>query len=385
MTYKIGPNQLTIPAPLLLILLFLLATPFAAIAGPHGPGGPPPTVSAVQITAQDISPVTEYIGHIEAMQTVDLRARVEGVLTKINFKEGHLVKAGQVLYIIEPAPYQAKVNADMAKVEQAKAELTRARQHLKRLRKARPESIPATDLDNAVAAELTAKAQLAENEATLTSSKLDLGYTTIKAPISGRIGRTAYTSGNLINPASGPLARIVQVNPIRVIYSISENDLSAVRTAMHDATANSKQSRLLAPQLKLADGKILKKTGKVSFVDNQVDPATGTIAVRARFKNHDGHLIPGQYVTVLVKPSTSQIMPVVPQAAVMVNQQGRFVLVLDKENRATPRPIIIGPSIGTMWAVKQGLAVGDRVIVQGIQKIRPGQIVQIKKNQPKGR
>ena len=148
-------------------------------------------VTVAPVVEQDISPVTEYIGHVEAIQAVELRARVEGFLEKVNFREGDFVHAGDLLYVIEQAPYQARVDGDRARLEAARAELTRASQRLKRLREARPESIPATDLDNAVAAELTAKAQLAEAEATLASSELDLGYTKISAPINGRIGRTA--------------------------------------------------------------------------------------------------------------------------------------------------------------------------------------------------
>jgi RND family efflux transporter MFP subunit len=382
--YKLYLSPFGISAVLVLSLLLLTTFPFAALAAPPDQGGPPPTASAIRIAEQDISPVTEYVGHVEAIQSVDLRARVEGFLEKIAFKEGDFVKAGKPLYVIEQAPYQAKVASDQAKVEEAKAELTRAELHLKRLREAGPESYSANDLDDAVATELSAKAQLHAAEATLIRSKLDVSYTTVVAPISGRIGVTAYTRGNLVGPTSGPLARIVQVDPVRVVYSISENDLSAVREALHDAT-NSKHGRLLAPSLRLADGSIFKGIGKVYFVDNQIDPATGTITVRATFDNRDGRLIPGQYVTVLVTPSAPEMMPLVPQAAVMVNRQGRVVLVLDDENRATVRPIVIGPAKGTFWAVKDGLAVGDRVIVQGIQKVRPGQVVEVKREQAKER
>jgi len=366
---------------LLLTLLLVAAVP-TAIAAPPGPGGPPPPmVTVAPVVEQDISPVTEYIGHVEAVQAVDLRARVDGYLEKINFREGDFVTAGALLYVIEQAPYQARVDGDRARLEAARAELTRAGQRLKRLREARPESIPATDLDNAVAAELTAKAKLAEAKATLASSELDLGYTKISAPISGRIGRTAYTRGNLIGPAAGTLAQIVQIDPIRVVYSISENDLPAIVAALHDAEQGV-QSHLLKPRLRLAGGEFFSHAGRVSFVDNRIDPATGTIAVRAKFVNPDGILIPGQYVTVQVTASDPKIMPVVEQAAVLVNREGRFVLVVDNENRVTTRPITIGPAVGTTWAVESGLNPGDRVIVRGVQKVKPGQIVQVKTEQP---
>jgi membrane fusion protein (multidrug efflux system) len=363
-------------------LLLALAIPAVTTAGPGGRSGPPPTVTVAPIGERDVVPANEYVGHVEAIQAVDLRARVEGFLEKINFKEGDFVRAGTLLYVIEQAPYQARVAAARARIDQAEAELVRAGQHLKRLQSALKASISATDMDNAVAHELSARASLAAARADLKISELDLGYTTIRAPISGRIGRTALTCGNLVEPGSGPLARIVQVDPIRVVYSISENDLPALQAALHDAAQTTK--RLLAPQLRLAGGKVLKATGRLSFVDNHVDPDTGTIAVWARFKNPDGLLIPGQYVTVLVKARASRVMPVVPQAAVLVNRKGRFVLMVDDKSRVVARPIVIGPVVGTYWAVKSGLKAGETIIVQGIQKARPGQPVRVRRLKPQG-
>lgn len=381
---KTTPYRFRPAAPTLLLLLLLLATlPLPVQAAP--PSGPPPMVTVARITEQDITPATEYVGHVEAIQSVDLRARVEGFLERVDFTEGDYVKAGQVLYRIEQAPYQAMVDADRARLAQAEAELARAAQYLMRLEEASPESIPATDLDNARAAELSAKAQVAAAKAALAGSTLDLSYTTIKAPISGRIGRTAYTKGNLVGPSSGPLARIVQTDPIRAVYSVSENDLAAITQALHDAQGN-KPHPLLAPRLRLADGNMFPATGRVAFVNNEVDPTTGTIAVRANFADPEGVLIPGQYVTVLVRASAPTMLSLVPQAAVLVNQKGRFVLVVDKENRVSSRPIEIGPTVnGTMWAVEKGLTAGERVVVQGIQKVKPGQTVQIEHAQPKGK
>lgn len=371
------------PSILLILLVFLLISNFKsmAVAAPSGPGSPPPVVEVTRITEQDITPVTEYVGHIEAIQAVDLKARVEGILQEVNFNEGDYVRTGEVLYVIEQAPYQAELDADRARLQQAEAELSRAGQHLKRLQEAGSDSIPATEMDNAVAAELVARAQLNLAEAELASAELDLAYTTIKAPIDGRIGRTAYTKGNLVGPTSDPLARIVQMDPIRVVYSISENDLAAITTAIKDAQ-HGLRNRLLAPQLRLSSGDLLKEVGQISFVDNEVDASTGTIAVRANFANPDGLLIPGQYVTVLARSSKQEMMPMVPQAAVLINQEGRFVLVVDDNNVVSHRPITIGPAVDTMWVVESGLEAGEKVIVQGIQKVQPGKTVQIKTDEP---
>lgn len=257
---------------------------------------------------------------------------------------------------------------------QAEATLTKARQYLHRVRAVSPGLVSAADIDNAVTDELHAKARLQETKADIELSELDFGYTVIRAPIKGRIGRTAFTKGNLVGPDSGPLARIVQMDPIRVVYSISEKDLAAVRAALGYSSPDKKQYTLV-PRIKVPNGEILKTSGHVDFVDNAVDAKTGTVAIWAVFDNHDGFLLPGQYVTVLVSRSQGKQLPMVPQAAVLEDRDGRYVLVVDSENRVIQRRIISGPVIGTLWAVESGLAAGETVIVQGVQKVQPGQIV----------
>ena len=360
---------------LLLSVLLILVWSFGLNAAPAGPGaGPPPLVTVATVVEQDVNPPSEYVGHVEAIQSVDLRARIEGFLEKVEFKEGSDVHAGDLLYVIEQAPYQAKVDADKASLAQAEAMLTKARQYLHRAQTVRSGGISATDLDNAVAEELRAKALLEQVRANLQISQINLGYTSIRAPITGRIGRTAFTGGNLVNPASGPLARIVQLDPIRVVYSISENDLDAINMALKDADRG-KNHAMLMPRIKLAGGQILKTAGQVDFVDNTVDISTGTIAVWALFKNPEGILLPGQYVTILVARSEPKPMPVVPQAAVLEDHDGRYVLLVDDQNRVTLRRVKTGPMVDASWAVESGLAVNEKVIVEGVQKVRPGQIV----------
>lgn len=376
-----GARVASVSAVICLLILagFYASSPAKKSAAPAKgmPAGPPPVVTVVPVTQQDINPPVEYVGHVEAIQAVDLRARVEGFLEKVDFHEGDTVRAGSRLFLIEQAPYQARVAADEARVAQAQAELSRASSLLDRLQRAGRQSVSATDLDNAVAARLQAEARLAQAEAALTQSRLDLDYTVVSAPITGRIGRTTYTRGNLVGPASAPLARLVQTDPIRVVYSISENDMAAVQQALRDATTAG-QKPILVPHIRLPDGQPYPVPGRVDFVDNEVDPATGTIAVRAVFDNPDGRLVPGQYVTVLVARSRPRRLPVVPQAAVLTNQQGPFVLVVDPQGHAAARPITIGPAMGTNWAVTSGLKPGEGVILQGIQKVRPGQQVRIK-------
>jgi len=346
-----------------------------------------PHVRVMTIEEQNVVPASEYVGHVEAIQMVELRARVEGFLQEVSFTEGDYVREGQVLYRIEPDGYAARVALEKARgamekarVAQAEAELTRARSHLKRMRSVNPQSISALDLDNAVAAELAAQANLAATQASLAAaeaalddSELNLAYTTITAPISGRIGRTAYTRGNLINPAAGVLATIVQTDPVRVAYAVSENDIAAVQKAIQEMDTPG-GAQLLSPRLILPENQLYPETGQVVFVDNRVDTGTGTITVRARFDNPDRMLLPGQYVTVQVRAAAPKLMPVVPQSAVLVNQDGRYVLTV-KDGKATPQPIVTGPALDRMWAVESGLEAGDQVIVSGIQKVQPGQPV----------
>ncbi|MEA3240881.1 MAG: efflux RND transporter periplasmic adaptor subunit [Pseudomonadota bacterium] len=359
--------------PALLISFF--ASPL--LAAPSGrKSGPPPLVKVAVISKENVNSPTEYVGHIEAIQYVDLRARVEGFIEEVKFKEGDKVTAGDGLYIIEPAHYKAKVNVCRAQVARAEAILQKNSQQLQRLRAARPESIRATDMDNAIAEELQAKAELEETKANLVRARLDLDYTLIKAPISGRIGRTAYTKGNLVNLSSGPLARIVQLDPIRVVYPVSENDLPAIQTALHDAK-KSNGNPLLQPRIRLANGELYQESGRVDFVDNQVDIKTGTISVWARFNNHEELLLPGQYVTALISRKQPNILPVVPQAAVIIDQQGSSVLVVDNQNKVSKRSITTGKATATKWSVLSGLKTGEKVIIQGIQKVKPGQIVRI--------
>lgn len=367
-------NRYSGPVALFLGLLVMIVFPVVVIAGPSGPGGPPPLVKVTLVTAQDINPPAEYVGHVEAIQSVDLRARVEGFLEQVNFKEGSDVRAGELLYVVEQSPYRARVDADKALVAQAEATLGKARQYLQRAQTVRSGGVSATDLDNAVAEELRARAQVEQAEANLQITQINLGYTSITAPISGRIGRTAFTRGNLLNPGSGPLARIVQIDPIRVVFSISENDIVAVKAAVKDADRDQKHP-MLKPRIKLPGGQILKTAGQVDFVDNTVDPGTGTIAVWALFNNPDGTLLPGQYVTVLISRSEPKSMPVVPQSAVLEDHDGRYVLLVDDQNRVAMRRIQTGPVVGINWAIESGLAVNEKVIVEGVQKVRPGQQV----------
>ncbi len=368
----------------IVLLIFILLASFfqVAEAASQGSSGPPPLVTVTAIIEQEINPPAEYVGHVEAIQSVEIQVRVEGFLEQVNFREGSDVQAGDLLYVIEQAPYQAQVAAHKASVAHAQATLTKANQYLQQVRKVRSGGISASDLDTAVAEELQAQARLLEAQAALKLSELDLEYTKIRAPISGRIGRTALTRGNLCEPNSDPLTRIVQLNPIRVLYSISENDLTAIQATLKDSS-DQKKIRSLVPMIKLLNDKVLEDTGQIDFIDNIVDRETGTIAVRAVFDNSDGFLLPGQYVTIMIRQNQGKKLPVIPQAAVLQDREGHYALVVNLQNQVVKQRITTGLLVsGNRWAVTSGLKVGELVITQGLQKVKPGQTVKTNTDEP---
>lgn len=350
-------------------------TPAPGYCQPAEAAAPPaPMVITSVVTEKTVNPPEEYVGRVEAVQSVDLRARVEGFLEEVRFKEGAMVKAGDVLYVIEQTAYKAKVKADQARVARAQATLSSDIKYLKRLKSVNAGGVSATDLETAESRVQQSRAALQEAQASLASSQLNLSYTTIKAPIDGQIGKTKYTRGNLVNPSSGVLASIVQSDPVRVVFSISENKMPEKQKKRLDSSIQDMiTSRKF--QIRLPDQEIYPEPGQPDFMDNQVDSKTGTLAAYLKFDNPSHFLVPGQYVTVLESSSNPKKKPVIPQASVLEDRDGRYVFVVTPENKAEQRRIITGPVMGTMWSVESGLRIGEKIIVQGVQKVKPGQMV----------
>ncbi|WP_462325788.1 efflux RND transporter periplasmic adaptor subunit [Desulfoplanes sp.] len=369
------------------VLFFMLFVyvPNLEAAPPKNAKKPLTGVVVQIVTAQEVNPPMESVGRVEAVQSVDLTARVQGYLDQVSFTEGERVRRGDILYVIEQAPYRAQVNADKALVAKAEAALDYATKYLKRLQSTREASVAQTDLDTAENAQLGAEAGLKEAQANLQISNIDLGYTTIKAPISGRIGKNAFTRGNLVDSTSGSLARIVQTDPIRVVYSVSENDFVDVKMEFMKKGVGQKDTPALIPRLRLPNGSMYPLAGRTTFVDNEVDPQTGTIAIRAEFDNPDELLLPGEYVTVLNAPAQGEKQAVVPQSAVQEDKKGRYVYTVDADNHVQRKEIVTGSLTGTFWAVTSGIKAGERVVVQGVQKIRQGQEVTVTVAEQAGR
>ncbi len=328
------------------------------------------------VRQRDVTPTSEFIGRVQAIRDFQARARVEGIIEQVAFQEGQTVSDGTLLYVIEQAPYQAAVDsakADLARAQAQQREAERAFQRAQELRTRG--NISQADVDQAQAARETAAADIMQAQAKLRQAELNLGYTHITSPVKGRVGATVATEGNLVNPSTGPLTTVVQLDPIRVVFSVSDRDLLQTQRASPGRTPAERVNDFV-PGLRLADGSEYGEKGKVAFVSNRIDPQTGTIPVYAEFANPDGLLLPGQYVTVLIRPAQREEQPVVPVSAIQQDQQGSYVLVLDEQNRVQRRPIEPGPQLEQQMAVRKGLEVGETIVVNGVQKVRPGMAVQ---------
>jgi len=363
-----------------------LATLLTACGG-GGPGeppaGPPPSVTVIQLETEPVTETREYIGRVTAAERVDLRARVQGFLQEVTFTEGRRVEAGDLLFRIEPDAYQAAVAQRQADVERARAEATNAEAQLRRAE----ELLRTNDISRARADELRAAATvtaagISQAEAALKAAQLNLDYTQIHAPISGRIGLSRYTVGNLIGPESGVLATLVQHDPIFVQFPMTQSELLAHRREAQDLGEDASTAMI---QLQLADGSRYEHEGRVDFIDVTVDPGTDTVLLRSRLANPDGLLVPGQFVAVVVRSGEPEMGLLVPQSALQMDQLGLSVLVLDQEDRVQVRRIIAGQQVGARVVARSGLAPGDRVVVEGVQKVRPGQAVTATPWQPPSR
>lgn len=339
------------------------------------PAPPPPSVVVAPVERIDINPGIEYVGETAAVDTVDLRARVEAFLVRRAFLEGEDVAAGALLFELEHEPFEAAVEAAAAQVAEARAAVVRARRDLERARTLQGQgNLSQQALDRATADHLQAEALLDRGEADLRQARINLGYTTITAPFGGRVGRSTYSVGQWVGPDSGVLARLVKLDPIYVVFNVSERRYLDYRLGSVAADGD-RQRPAYVPRLRLANGMAYPHPGRLTFVDNVVDPGTGTIAVRAEFPNPGRVLVPGLFATLILEQPQPQPALMVPQAAVQEDQAGRFVLVVGESDVVAARRVETGARVGVRWEVVSGLAEGERVVWEGIQKVRPGAAV----------
>ena len=366
------PVRFPLPA---LLTAVLLSAP-AGAQTPPAAAAPKVTVAAARI--EQITGDTTFIGRVEAVDSVELVARVSGYLRAVEVANGAQVTTGQALFVIEPENYEATVQSSRAQLERAEAAQTLARIELDRKAQlVRKGAVPQSELDIATANEKAAQADIAAAAAALQQAQLNLSYTRMTAPFDGQIGKIAKSVGDLVGPETGALATLVRTTPIYVVFSVSERQIANLMEARVADGENPSATPMQLPiHVDLPNGKRLDEVGVLAFSDNRIDTATGTLAVRAEFPNADRLLIPGAFVTLHVQTAEPRPELLIPQAAVQRDQRGPFVLVIGAQQTVEQRYITTGGTEGTEVIVQSGLAPGESVIVEGLQRVKPGVPVQ---------
>ncbi|MDO9502497.1 efflux RND transporter periplasmic adaptor subunit [Falsiroseomonas sp.] len=360
-------------------LLGLLAAPAQAQFGPQGP----PAVGVLAVERRPVTESTEFVGRVEAQDRVDLRARITGFLQERPFREGQEVTEGQVLFRLERPPFEAEVARARAAVASAEAELQNANSALARARDlVRSAAGTQVNVENATAAQRTAQANVLAAQAQLRVAEINLGYTEIAAPFAGKVGRSTFSVGAVVGPTSEKLATVVSQDPMRVSFPVNLR----TGTELRDRYAGRGGAGATRVRIRLVTGETYNQVGRIDFIDPQVDRNTDTVLVRALIPNpprgpaQDGEadrtLIDGMFVNVFVEGAEPVQAVVIPRSAVLQDQGGNYVWVLDAENRPARRPLMLGRSIADQVVVESGLETGERVVVEGVQRVRPGQPVQ---------
>lgn len=358
----------------------------------QGPGGGPPAVGIVRVEKRPITETSEFVGRIEATDRVALVARVTAFLEKMLFTEGAEVKKGDLLYVLEQPPFQADVQAKQAAIQQAQAQLQNADITLQRaLALLHTPAGQQSNVDNAKATALSDAAQVLAAQAQLQQSQINLGYTEIRAPINGKIGRTAVTIGNVVSPSSGTLTTIVSQDPMYVTFPVPVRTAIELRGRYVEQYAQKGELekggfKAVVIKVRLPDGRIYAQTGELNFANNSISENTDTILLRGTIPNPPiskmrvdnaavRELADGEFVTVLLEGVQPVEMLAIPRAAVLSDQQGDYVLTVGAGNKVQQARIQLGQSTPTIATVTTGLSEGEMVILEGLQRVRPGQVV----------
>jgi membrane fusion protein (multidrug efflux system) len=362
-----------------ILALALAAQILSLPAGAQEPGQMPPTgVSFVTLAARDIPVTNELPGRIAPTRIAEVRSRVTGIIKERVFEQGSLVKAGDVLYRIDPSLFQVRVASARASLQKAEATELNAGQQLERQRVLKERNASSdVEYENAAAVHATAKADVALAQAALDEAEINLGYTEVKAPISGIIGGALVTEGALVNADSGDaLATIQQIDPVYADFTQPAGDLLSIRreiAAGRLAAAPEDKARV---ELVFDDGSVHDQPGKLLFSSATVDSTTGQVTLRAEFANPNRDLLPGLYVRVRIEQAIRKNALSIPQRAVLRDATGAVtVYVVGAENKAEARQLKLGPALSGEWIVEDGLRAGDKVIVEGSQKLQPGAVV----------
>ncbi len=329
--------------------------------------GRPVTVETTKAAKRAMNPPQEFMGHVEPIEKTDLRAQIDGTIAEVAFTEGSMVKAGDLLFLIDPRVYEARVAQAKAALEKAKAASENADRYYARISAVDKRSVTEAEIDQAYATMLEARAAIAQCEADLQSAEINLGYTRITAPISGRIGKSLLKKGDYVAPSMGSLARIVQTDPVRVVFSIPDKELLQGRRVIE---AEGKIEAIRA-QLRLPDGSIYEHNGEADFVSNEIDSATASLAIRYRFANPNQFLVSNGYVTVLLSEAEPKQVIAVPTGAVLANATGDYVY-LNVNGTAVRRIVKLGEVQSGYIAILSGLNEGEEVITEGVVNVSDG-------------
>lgn len=351
-----------------------LVLQLAACGDKTPPTPPPPEVRVVLATTQSVENVTEVPGRVQAVRTSQVRARVDGIVERRMYAEGSDVSAGQTLFLIDPRELRASSSAVEAALTRARATAANAKQDVERYKGlVKEQAISQQEFDAAMARLRTAEADVAQTQAQLESARLNLSYTTVTAPIGGRAGRAQVTEGALVSASSATLlTTIEQLDPIFVNFSQSSAYLLSIRRDMAAGTLKVPELGKVEVTLLLEDGTPYSHPGHLDFLDLSIDQATGTAAVRAEFPNPDRILLPGQFVRARIEVGVRPNTFLIPQRAVQLTPNGASVLIVGEGDVVAARPIKLGTQQRDQWVVLSGLQEGDRIIVDGIQKVQPG-------------
>ena len=334
-----------------------------------------PEVTVDVIKDVDIIRDYEAPGRVVAKYRVDVLARIDGYLQKSYFKEGDYVKAGQTLFLIEPAGYTNAANVASADVANLKAQLDYAEKQLARAKElVEKDYIAKSQYDNILSQRDSLRAQLKSAQARYNDSNRNLSYTNVKSPVDGQVGIIDVTVGNYVSPSSGPLTTINSTDPIYVTFPLEADDYNAL------AAADGADNKTRKVELLFSDGSKYIYDGVQDFTDNKIDQSTGTVTLRATFKNPNNQLLHGEFVNIKLYANKPVKTPVVPLIAVQENQAGKFVYKVNDQNLPELVYIKVSGQYEDNWIVKEGLNTGDKIIVDGIQKVIPGQAVSIKEN-----
>lgn len=347
----------------------------AGQGGPGGPGGAPMTVGYVTVDQTSVPIVADLAGRTSAYESSEVRPQVSGVIRKRMFEQGSIVHAGQTLYQIDPDPYEASLSEAQANLQSAQATLEAAQAKADRYKPlADMEAISRQDYTDARSQARQAAAAVAQAKAAIRTARINLNYTTVPAPITGRIGRSIATVGALVTAnQADPLTTIQRLDPIYVDINQSSSDLLSLRRALASGDTVPSKAKV---RLTLEDGEDYGRVGTIDFTEPVVDENTGTVTLRATFPNPEGLLLPGMYVTAHIAQAIERDAYLVPQQAVTRDPKGNAtILVVGPDNKVVPRNVKAPRTQGAFWVVTDGLKPGDKIIVQGTAKVRPGQPV----------